>query len=113
MANAANADFFLAIHSNGFDGTQNQPLMLFRGYDDQPVYPESKGHGTELSGIRSMRKGNCWTSIFQMGEGRLDFLSRLGNTGPGMYSVDLQCRESFLRVPFHDYIPEGWRLRKQ
>lgn len=25
MANTANADFFLSIHSNGFDGTRNHP----------------------------------------------------------------------------------------
>ena len=30
MANQANADFFISIHSNGFDGTRNQPLVLFR-----------------------------------------------------------------------------------
>ena len=36
MANSANVDFFLAIHSNGYDGTQNQPLMLYKGYDNQP-----------------------------------------------------------------------------
>ena len=42
MANAANADIFLSIHSNGFDGTRNQPLMLFRGWDNDPVYPAAK-----------------------------------------------------------------------
>ncbi len=31
MANTANADIFLAIHSNGFDGTRNQPLVLLQG----------------------------------------------------------------------------------
>lgn len=42
MANSLNVDFFLSIHSNGFDGKQNQPLMLFRGYDDQPAFPDAK-----------------------------------------------------------------------
>jgi len=42
MANQANVDFFLSIHSNGFDGTRNQPLVLFRGYDNSPVFPAAK-----------------------------------------------------------------------
>ncbi|MDD4644744.1 MAG: N-acetylmuramoyl-L-alanine amidase, partial [Bacteroidales bacterium] len=60
MANATDADFFLSIHSNGYDGTQNWPLMLFRGYDDQPVFTEAKS----MAGIiwqNILAKSNGWT----------------------------------------------------
>lgn len=49
MANTANVDVFLSIHSNGFDGTRNQPLMLFRGYDNAPVYTAAKSLAHILS----------------------------------------------------------------
>ncbi len=44
IANDNNVDFFQAIHSNGFDGVSNYPLMLFRGYDDAPVFQSHPKH---------------------------------------------------------------------
>jgi hypothetical protein len=109
MANAANADFFLAIHSNGYNGTQNQPLMLFRGYDDQPVYPESK----VIAGIiwdKVYEKGNCWTSSTRWVKGDWTFYPDWGIQGLGVLR-GLTMPGVLSEGSFHDYIPEGWRLR--
>jgi hypothetical protein len=109
MANAANADFFLAIHSNGYNGTQNQPLMLFRGYDDQPVYPESK----VIAGIiwdKVYEKGNCWTSSTKWVKGDWTFYPDWGTQGLGVLR-GLTMPGVLSEGSFHDYIPEGWRLR--
>jgi hypothetical protein len=110
MANTANADIFLSIHSNGYDGTRNQPLVLFRGYDDQPVFPAAK----EMAHIlwnKLFEKGNCWTHMFEWVKGDWTFYPEWG------YQVGLGVLRT-LTMPgvlsegsFHDYIPESWRLR--
>ena len=43
-ANAYGADFFFSIHSNatGTSSRVNQPLMLYRGFTNDPVSPEAK-----------------------------------------------------------------------
>ena len=43
-ANAYGADFFFSIHSNatGTSSRVNQPLMLYRGFTNDPVSPETK-----------------------------------------------------------------------
>jgi N-acetylmuramoyl-L-alanine amidase len=109
MANAANADFFLSIHSNGFDGSQNQPLMLFRGYDNQPVYPESK----VIAGIiwdKIYEKGNCWTNSSKWVKGDWTFYPDWGTQGLGVLR-GLTMPGVLSEGSFHDYIPESWRLR--
>ena len=47
IANSNNVDYFQSIHSNALNGQVNYPLMLFRGYDNGPVYPAAK----EMAGI--------------------------------------------------------------
>ncbi|HNY14650.1 MAG TPA: Ig-like domain-containing protein, partial [Bacteroidales bacterium] len=109
MANSSNADFFLAIHSNGFDGTQNQPLMLFRGYDDQPLFPEAK----VIAGLiwdKIFEKGNCWTSSSKWIKGDLTFYPQWGTQGLGVLR-GLNIPGVLSEGSFHDYVPEGWRLR--
>lgn len=108
MANAANVDFFLSIHSNGYDGTQNQPLMLFRGYDNQPVYPESK----VMAGImwqKLFEKGNCWTNSNVYVKGDWTFYPDWGTQGLGVLR-GLTMPGVLSEGSFHDYIPESWRL---
>ena len=78
MANSFNADIFLSIHSNGFDGTRNQPLMLFRGYDDQPVFPGARVFAEILWG-KIFEKGNCWTHTFQWVKGDWSFYPEWGD----------------------------------
>lgn len=110
MANTANADVFLAIHSNGFDGTRNQPLMLFRGYDNQPVYPGAKDLAHILWG-KLFEKGNCWTHTFEWVKGDWTFYPEWGSqVGLGVLRT-LSMPGVLSEGSYHDYIPEGWRLR--
>jgi hypothetical protein len=110
MANNANVDFFLAIHSNGFDGKQNQPLMLYRGYDDQPVYPASKTMAL-IMWQRLFEKGNCWTNSNVWVKGDWSFYPEWGDkVGLGVLRT-LTMPGVLSEGSFHDYVPEGWRLR--
>ncbi|MBN2215529.1 MAG: Ig-like domain-containing protein [Bacteroidales bacterium] len=110
MANAANADFFLSIHSNGFDGTQNYPLLLFRGYDNQPVFPEAKSMA-QIMWQKLFEKGNCWTSSNHYVKGDWTFYPEWGDqTGLGVLRT-LTMPGVLSEGSFHDYIPESWRLR--
>ena len=109
MANSANVDFFLAIHSNGYNGTQNQPLMLFRGYDGQPVFPEAK----TIAGVlwqKLFEKGNCWTSSSVWVKGDWTFYPDWGTQGLGVIR-GLSMPGVLSEGSFHDYVPESWRLR--
>jgi len=110
MANTANADMFLAIHSNGFDGTRNQPLMLFRGYDNSPVYPAAKTFATILW-EKVFEKSNCWTHSFEWVKGDWTFYPEWGSqVGLGVLRT-LNMPGVLSEGSYHDYIPEGWRLR--
>ena len=110
MANSANVDFFLAIHSNGYDGTQNQPLMLFRGDDNAPVFSESKVMANILW-QKLFEKGNCWTSSSVWVKGDWTFYPEWGyHVGLGVLR-GLNMAGVLSEGSFHDYIPEGWRLR--
>jgi hypothetical protein len=110
MANNFNADFFLSIHSNGYDGSQNQPLMLFRGYDNQPVYPESKNMAL-IMWQKLFEKGNCWTSSNVWVKGDWTFYPEWGDkVGLGVLR-GLTMPGVLSEGSFHDYIPESWRLR--
>ena len=109
MANAANVDFFLSIHSNGFDGTQNRPLMLFRGYDDAPVYPASK-EMAQIMWQKVFENGNCWTNNSPYVKGDWTFYPSWGTQGLGVLR-NLTMPGVLSEGSFHDYIPESWRLR--
>jgi N-acetylmuramoyl-L-alanine amidase len=110
MANTANADIFLSIHSNGFDGTRNQPLTLFRGYDDQPVYPAAKTMATILW-HKLFEKANCWTNSFEWVKGDWTFYPEWGSqVGLGVLRT-LNMPGVLSEGSYHDYVPEGWRLR--
>ena len=109
-ANKCQADFFFSIHSNatGTSNRTNQPLMLYRGYTDDPVFPEAK----EMSGIlnkwllenqiASWSSKNPWLAgdwtFYDWGTSGLGVLRKL--TIPGMLSEG----------SYHDYIPETYRL---
>jgi hypothetical protein len=110
MANTANADIFLSIHSNGFDGTRNQPLVLFRGYDNQPVYPGAKVMA-EILWEKLFEKGNCWTHTSEWVKGDWTFYPEWGDkVGLGVLRT-LTMPGVLSEGSFHDYVPEGWRLR--
>jgi hypothetical protein len=109
MANELNIHFFLSIHSNGFDGKQNHPLMLFRGYDNQPVYPDSKTMAL-IIWQKVFEKGNCWTGSNVWVKGDWSFYPDWGTQGLGVLR-GLTMPGVLSEGSFHDYIPEGWRLR--
>ena len=112
MANTANADIFVAIHSNGFDGTRNQPLVLFRGYDDQPVFPESKVMA-QILWAKLFEKGNCWTNTFEWVRGDWTFYPEWGDkVGLGVLRT-LTMPGVLSEGSYHDYIPKSWRLRNK
>jgi len=112
MANTANADIFLSIHSNGFDGTRNQPLVLFRGYDNDPVYPAAKTLAQILWG-KLYEKGNCWTHTSEWVKGDWTFYPEWGDkVGLGVLRT-LTLPGVLSEGSYHDYIPEGWRLRNE
>jgi N-acetylmuramoyl-L-alanine amidase len=110
LANSAGVDFFLAIHSNGFDGTQNQPLMLFRGYDDAPVFSESKVMAN-IMWQKLFEKGNCWTKSNIYVKGDWTFYPEWGDkVGLGVLR-NLTMPGVLSEGSHHDYIAESWRLR--
>jgi N-acetylmuramoyl-L-alanine amidase len=108
LANAANVDFFLSIHSNGFDGKQNRPLMLFRGYDNQPVYPLSKDMAL-IMWQKVFENGNCWTHTGVYVKGDWTFYPDWGTQGLGVLR-GLTMPGVLSEGSFHDYVPESWRL---
>jgi len=111
MANDANSDFFLSIHSNGFDGQRNQPLVLFRGYDNAPVYPESKVLANILFD-KLIEKGDIWTNTTRWVQGDWTFYPSWGTSGLGVLRP-LTIPGVLSEGSFHDYIAEGWRLKNQ
>ena len=112
MANQANVDFFLSIHSNGFDGTRNQPLVLFRGYDNSPVFPAAKTMA-QILWEKLYEKSNCWTHSFQWVKGDWTFYPEWGDkVGLGVLRT-LAMPGVLSEGSFHDYVPEGWRLRNE
>ncbi len=110
-ANAFGSDFMFAIHSNATGSPtvkNNQPLMLYRGYTDEPQCPEAKemclvlnlhlleNEVTSWSNNKPWHAGD-WT-FYDWGTSGLGVLRKL--TVPGMLSEG----------SFHDYIPETYRL---
>ena len=109
LANTSNADVFLSIHSNGFDGTRNQPLVLFRGYDDQPEIAGAKVLA-EVLWDKLFEKSNCWTHTSRWVKGDFTFYPEWNNAGLGVLR-GLTMPGVLSEGSFHDYVPEGWRLR--
>jgi len=111
MANTANSDIFISIHSNGFDGTRNQPLVLFRGYDNAPVSPAAKAFA-QILWAKLYEKSNCWTHTSEWVKGDWTFYPDWGTQGLGVLRT-LNMPGVLSEGSFHDYIPEGWRLRNE
>ena len=109
MANAANVDVFLSIHSNGGSGKTNRPLTLFRGYDAQPVYKGAKA----LAGIlwqNLFENGNGWTHSEPYFKGDWSFYPEWGKQGLGVLR-NLAVPGVLTEGSFHDYLPESWRMK--
>ena len=105
IANSNNVDFFQSIHSNGWQGTSNSTLMLFRGYDGQPVFPQAKTMGAIM--VQRIYQANRTTGYSNRGD--WSFYPDWGTSGLGVLRP-LIMPGVLSEGSFHDYIPESWRL---
>ncbi|MFH0735933.1 MAG: Ig-like domain-containing protein, partial [bacterium] len=105
IANDYNADYFHSIHSNGWDGKSNYTLMLFRGYDTQPVFAGSKTMGEYM--MNNLYADNRTTGKYNRGD--WSFYPDWGVQGLGVLR-GLAMPGTLSEGSFHDYIPESWRL---
>jgi len=103
-ANAFQADYFHAIHSNGFNGKSNYTLMLFQGFDNAPTYPEAKIMGALMG--EEIFKAHRTTTWYNRGD--FDFYGT-GQAYLGVFK-GLNMAGTLSEGSFHDYIPESWRL---
>jgi len=111
MANAANVDFFLSIHSNGGSGQLNRPLTLYRGYDSQPVFRGAK----EMASIlwQNLYANNTgWTHSEPYVKGDFTFYPEWGKQGLGVMR-NLAVPGVLTEGSFHDYLPESWRMKNK
>lgn len=109
IANQNNVHFFHSIHSNAAGGTNtgiNYTLMLFRGYDNQPVFPDAK---TMSSYVGPQIRNHLRTSASYV---RGDW-SFYGNTSGLGVLRPLQMPGQLSEGSFHDYFPETRRLMNQ
>ncbi|GJQ61214.1 MAG: hypothetical protein SCALA702_02670 [Melioribacteraceae bacterium] len=107
LANQFNADYFHSIHSNAFNAQINYTLVLFRGYDNQPVFPQAKTMAQILwQKIYDVNRG-YWTYGFVNARGDWDFYG--STSGLGVLR-NLNMPGTLSEGSFHDYIPESWRL---
>lgn len=110
LANKTGADFFFSIHSNatGTSSRVNFPLMLFRGYDSEPVRPNAKTMAGILAQQLYENGVTVWTNNYQV-RGDWSFYTSWGTSGLGVLrslTIDGMLSEG----SFHDYIPETYRL---
>ena len=110
-ANGFVADFFFSIHSNatGTPTRLNQPLMLYRGFTDDPVRPENKVMAGILNDHLLENRVASWSNENPNLRGDYDFYDWGVGVGLGVLR--------YLAVPgllsegsHHDYIPETYRL---
>lgn len=109
MANASNADLFISIHSNGGNGQVNRPMVLYRGYDKNPIFQGAK----DLSQIvwqELYKNGNNWTHPEPYTKGDWSFYTDWGKQGLGVLR-NLTIPGMLTEGSFHDYVPESWRLK--
>lgn len=111
LANKTKADFFFSIHSNatGTSSRVNFPLMLYRGYDNEPVRPNNLKMSEILGNHLYENGATVWTNNLSV-RGDWSFYHSWGyQVGLGVLrtlTIDGMLSEG----SFHDYIPETYRL---
>lgn len=110
-ANAYGADFFFSIHSNatGTASRVNQPLMLYRGFNNDPVWPEAKVMSEILNKQLLENRVTSWSSENLWLAGDYDFYDWGVGVGLGVLRK-LQVPGMLSEGSYHDYIPETYRL---
>ncbi len=110
-ANAYGADFMFAIHSNatGTSARNNQPLMLYRGFTNDPVSPEAKAMSLVLNRQLLENQVTSWSSTSTWLAGDYDFYDWGVGVGLGVLRK-LTVPGMLSEGSYHDYIPETYRL---
>lgn len=111
LSNKSGANIFFSIHSNatGVVARRNFPLMLFRGYDNQPQIPGSLDICKILNKYLLQNGATYWTQTTENCRGDWSFYKDWGTSGLG--ALRGQNITSMLSEgSFHDYIPEAYRL---
>ena len=111
LANATGADLFLSIHSNA-TGTSNRvnfPIIFYRGYDNEPVYPDAKVWAINIAENLLVNDATIWTNTTPNYRGDWSFQPTWGTQGYGVLRA-LTIPGCLSEGSFHDYIPETYRL---
>lgn len=111
LSNKSGAKIFFSIHSNatGVVARRNFPLMLFRGYDNEPQIPGSLDICKILNKYLLQNGATYWTQTTENCRGDWSFYKDWGTSGLG--ALRGQNITSMLSEgSFHDYIPEAYRL---
>ena len=111
LANAAGSDIFLSIHSNA-TGTSNRvnfPIIFYRGYDNEPVYPDAKVWAINIANNLLVNDATIWTNTTPNYRGDWSFQPTWGTQGYGVLRA-LTIPGCLSEGSFHDYIPETYRL---
>ena len=111
LGNQSNADLYFSIHSNatGVAARRNQPLMLYRGYDNAPENPEAKVVAEILNRYLLQNQATYWTGTSLNLRGDWSFYPSWGLSGLGALR-GLTVTGMLSEGSFHDYIPETYRL---
>ncbi len=107
-ANANQSDFMISIHSNAFNSATNYVLMLYHGWDGNPLLPQSLQLANLFWDNLFSNQTSHWTSQSRNVRGDKSFAPESWNgygvlrplTVPGLISEG----------SFHDYTPETYRL---
>ena len=111
LSNKSGADIFFSIHSNatGVVARRNFPLMLFRGWDNDPEIPTSLTICKILNRYLLQNGATYWTATNENCRGDWSFYPSWN--GAGLGALRGQQRTAMLSEgSFHDYIPEAYRL---
>lgn len=110
-ANEFDADLFFSIHSNA-TGTSNRvnfPMMLFKGYTENPAKPEDKVVAKILFKHLIENQVTYWTQTSEYVVGDWDFYPDWNNAGLGVLR-NLTVTGFLSEGSYHDYVPETYRL---
>jgi len=111
IANTNNVDFFHSIHSNASQAQVNHPLMLFRGYTDDPVFPAAKEMGSIMwQELISGHKWCVWNYDYENNIGDWSFRPEWGTQGYGVLRT-LEMPGVLSEGSHHDHPMESWRLQ--
>lgn len=111
IANSNNVDYFHSIHSNA-TGTANRvnfPLILYRGYSNDPVFDEARDFASVVWNEIYKAKSGVWSHHNERIYGDWTFYD-WGTSGLGVLRP-LSMPGTLSEGSFHDYLPEATRLK--